>query len=176
MANLSPIKQRGFTLVELLIVIAILAAISIVAYNGIQQRARDAQRTQDIATIYKALEMYYAENNEYPPSGGATVINTAWSNSQDDSWNTLANHLRPYVSQLPKDPTNTTGQAAIYEAGIYNYSYYSSSGANYCYGTPKMRQMFIIGYRKEGVQSQQSVGECLDPRIGPYASSLRVVK
>lgn len=47
-------KQRGFTIVELLIVIvviAILAAISIIAYNGIQSRARDAQRSNDIATI-----------------------------------------------------------------------------------------------------------------------------
>ena len=42
-------KVKGFTLVELLIVIvviAILAAISIVAYNGIQQRSRDSAATK----------------------------------------------------------------------------------------------------------------------------------
>ena len=58
-------KQRsGFTLVELLIVIvviAILASISIVAYQGIQSRARDSQLLQDVKTIAKAMEMYYAD-------------------------------------------------------------------------------------------------------------------
>ncbi|MCA9336117.1 prepilin-type N-terminal cleavage/methylation domain-containing protein, partial [Candidatus Saccharibacteria bacterium] len=44
-------KKTGFTIVELLIVIvviAILAAITIVAYNGIQQRSRDSIRKSDL--------------------------------------------------------------------------------------------------------------------------------
>ena len=56
-------KQVGFTIVELLVVIVvvgILAAISVVAYTGIQERARDAQRSQDMAAIKKALLMYNA--------------------------------------------------------------------------------------------------------------------
>ena len=47
-------RSSAFTIVELLIVIvviAILAAITIMAYNGIQSRARDSQRAQDIQTI-----------------------------------------------------------------------------------------------------------------------------
>ena len=65
-------RRSGFTIVELLIVIvviAILAAISIIAYNGIQQRARDSERVSDISTIQKVLEIYYAENNRYPLRG-----------------------------------------------------------------------------------------------------------
>ena len=53
--------RRGFTIVELLIVIvviAILAAISIVAYNGIQERARDADRKSEIRAYKKPLELY----------------------------------------------------------------------------------------------------------------------
>ncbi|MGB4768441.1 MAG: prepilin-type N-terminal cleavage/methylation domain-containing protein [Candidatus Saccharimonas sp.] len=53
-------KQKGFTIVELLIVIviiAILAAITIVAFNGVQQRARDAKRKQDVAQIAKLLSI-----------------------------------------------------------------------------------------------------------------------
>ncbi len=52
---------RGFTIVELLIVIVIigiLAALVIVAYNGIQQRARDTKRKQDLALISKAISLY----------------------------------------------------------------------------------------------------------------------
>ncbi|MFZ2835796.1 MAG: prepilin-type N-terminal cleavage/methylation domain-containing protein [Candidatus Saccharimonadales bacterium] len=60
---------NGFTIVELLIVIVIigiLAAITIVAYNGIQNRARDAQRKSDLSQIAKALQMYKLDNGSYP--------------------------------------------------------------------------------------------------------------
>jgi prepilin-type N-terminal cleavage/methylation domain-containing protein len=53
-------KQRGFTIVELLIVIviiAILAAISIVGFTGIQKRAADSKRDSDINQYYKAILM-----------------------------------------------------------------------------------------------------------------------
>ena len=62
-------KQKGFTIVELLIVIvviAILAAISIVAFTGIQQRARDSERASDINNIVKALTAYTADGNDWP--------------------------------------------------------------------------------------------------------------
>lgn len=54
-------QKRGFTIVELLIVIvviAILAAITIVAYNGVQQRAHDTKRKNDMATLAKLMNIY----------------------------------------------------------------------------------------------------------------------
>lgn len=64
-------SNSGFTIVELLIVIVvigILAAITIVAFNGIQQRGRDTQRVHNITTIKKSLELFHAENSFYPTS------------------------------------------------------------------------------------------------------------
>ena len=62
-------KQSGFTIIELLIVvvvIAILAAITIVAYNGIQDRAMNSSRISAAQSSYKLMMMYYAENGRYP--------------------------------------------------------------------------------------------------------------
>jgi prepilin-type N-terminal cleavage/methylation domain-containing protein len=80
--TLKQTKQRGFTIVELLIVvviIAILAAITIVAYNGIQNRAK-ASSAQSLAnTIVKKAEAFYAVESSYPASntGFGTGAGTA---------------------------------------------------------------------------------------------------
>ncbi len=69
--------SSGFTIVELLIVIvviAILAVISIIAYNGIQQRARDSERRSEMATIEKALAMYYVDNSGYPTCSNTVYV------------------------------------------------------------------------------------------------------
>ncbi|MFZ2835786.1 MAG: discoidin domain-containing protein [Candidatus Saccharimonadales bacterium] len=61
--------NTGFTIVELLIVIVIigiLAAITIVAYNGIQERARAATLSSDLQNGAKQLKLHYATTNSYP--------------------------------------------------------------------------------------------------------------
>ena len=63
--------RNGFTIVELLIVIVIigiLAAITIVAYNGIQDRARNASIQSDLTNFAKKLETarLYTADGQYP--------------------------------------------------------------------------------------------------------------
>lgn len=64
-------KSQGFTIVELLIVvvvIAILAAITIVSYNGITRSANASSAKSTQASVAKKLEAYAAEEGRYPVS------------------------------------------------------------------------------------------------------------
>ena len=66
--------DSGFTIVELLIVIvviAILAAITIVAYNGIQARAKTVAGQTAAANLDKKMETYNAVNGQYPNAVGS---------------------------------------------------------------------------------------------------------
>lgn len=69
-------SQKGFTIVELLIVIVvigILAAITIVAYNGIQDRARTTSLTADLAKAAKLLAITQADTGSYPTTIPASM-------------------------------------------------------------------------------------------------------
>lgn len=72
--KLANLKQHGFTIVELLIVIVIigiLAAITIVAYNGIQNRARASAVTSSLAGAAKQLELSKVDAGVYPSSSAS---------------------------------------------------------------------------------------------------------
>lgn len=113
-------KQNGFTIVELLIVIVvigILAAITIVAYSGVQSKARDTARTSDIKQVQKALELYYVDVGNYPAVG---TDNSGYALS------TLSTALVPqYMPRIPNDPIQT---------GSANYQYVRGSLAQGSYG------------------------------------------
>lgn len=69
--------SSGYTLVELLIVIAIIAILASMAFIGIsdaQARARDTQRTTDINLLHTRLEEYYTDKGGYPNTISAALF------------------------------------------------------------------------------------------------------
>ena len=110
-------KRYGFTIVELLIVIVvigILASIVIVAFNGIQQRARYAQHQSDIASVDKAIQLFHADNGSYP------TISSAGGNT--GSCATCLNNINGlvpnYIARLPSFPSGGTGYYVYITNGV----------------------------------------------------------
>ena len=91
-------SQRGFTLIEMMIVVAIIAIlVSILVPNFIRARAQaqTAACEANLKEIATALELYETDNEKYPASGTVNASNT---------------DLQPYLKQTPVDPAAGPGQ------------------------------------------------------------------
>ena len=144
-ATLNRYKGSGFTIVELLIVIvviAILAAITIVAYNGIQDRARTTQTAASIEAYAKGLMQYATDNSTYPVSHGclgaaSKCINVAnngavcFSLGGASDYAAFDTMMNQYLgSNLPAPSSATYGCGS---GGQYGGAYYYSADGQSAY-------------------------------------------
>lgn len=98
---------RGFTLIEILIVISIigvLTGITTVSYTKSQEKTRDTQRKNDLQTIKSALNLYYQQNGKYPPLNMAAPTDYYSYNAQP--W--IPDITPNFINNLPKDPTQVS--------------------------------------------------------------------
>lgn len=70
--------HRGFTLIEIAIVVAVVAiltGITLVVYNNVQKQARDTKRQNDMRITISELKKFFDQNGEYPPRMTGTEQN-----------------------------------------------------------------------------------------------------
>jgi type IV pilus assembly protein PilA len=130
--------QQGFTIIELLIVIAIIAILAGLVLNnfqGAQAKARDTQRVTDINNVHSKLEEYYNENGGYPqtftaatfpgidaqslidPKGVTVTINTAAADAAAAGTATAPTSTANYA--YTAYPTNCTNNCTGYVLKTY---------------------------------------------------------
>lgn len=100
--------KQGFTLIELLVVIAIIGSLSALLvpnFMSARERARDAQRKNDIKQLQKALELYKLDQD--PPA----YIATASLPAPCVSWSAGSTM---YMNQVPTDPSGSCSSTKKY--------------------------------------------------------------
>ncbi len=97
-------KSRGFTLIEIMVVVVIMGIMAALIVPKLMGRTEDARRIaakQDIATLMQALKLYNLDNHRYPTTeqGLQALVSKPTSGPAADGWKTGG-----YLDKLPKDP------------------------------------------------------------------------
>jgi len=93
---------KGFTLVELMVVIAVLgmlSAIVMTVLSDAQRDAKDKRRVADLQQLQKALELYYVDHRSYPKQSEFANGNVATNPVFQEL-------MAPYMKGVPRDPIN----------------------------------------------------------------------
>ena len=141
-------KIRGFTLLELLVVISIigiLSSMAIVSLNGARMKARDALRKADMAQLRTALALYYDDHNQYPDCSATWSPNNplTYFGATNNCYNTvltsaISGGTHPILSPMPKDPLNPMNDDTV--SLNYLYRYVSS---------PQGREYILVYYLED---------------------------
>ncbi len=119
--------RRGFTLIEILVVIAIIGILSSVVLASLavsRAKARDAKRIADLDEVKKALELYYDSHGQYPPSAGYSIPTVLATEG--------------FIAKIPVTPN-----------GANAYGYYGGTFSGNTIDTSLASESFILGAQLE---------------------------
>jgi prepilin-type N-terminal cleavage/methylation domain-containing protein len=135
-------SRKAFTLIEILIVIAIIGILTVALLpriQGAQSSARNTARKADLNQIATALAAYNGDAGRYPEN----LDELAWSNS--------------YLKSLPKDPAN---KAVCGEANGEAWYYYARKGDGYILAAYMEKQPWNPNVNYEG-----ECGDAMAPKV-----------
>ena len=119
-------NRSGFTLIEILIVVAIIAILASVVLIGLgptQEAGRDARRLSDLHEVQNGLELYYGKCGYYPggvAAGACAVTATTGYNTGATTMTAALTGVGVGVGSVPLDPTNS---------GTHVYTYHTNGAS-----------------------------------------------
>lgn len=121
-------KKQGFTLIEMLVVVAIIGMLGSLIFGGLisssRSKARDAKRIADVANLQSVMELYYTKYGFYPE---------AQSNWDAFTSILISEETGIGISKIPKDPLDNK----------------STTNRTYMYGRGEEGQDYVLGARME---------------------------
>jgi len=126
--------RKGFTLVEILIVVVILgilAAIVIPQFTDASTQAKTSSLTSDLQTVRSQIELYKVEHNDALPGAGTASFEDALT-EQTDIDGALGSDYGPYLQKIPTNPFNDSNSVEIdgtVGGGDNGWHFNSTSGA-----------------------------------------------
>lgn len=131
---------RGFTLIEVLVVVGILSVLAVALLAAInpaeaQRKTRDVQRLKDLSTLQVAIDSYL---NDHPGVDVSKAVNSSLVKSTDcgaGGW--LGIDVCPYINKVPLDPQNryvtvTTSTATEDKQNAFYYVNIANGGYHIC--------------------------------------------
>lgn len=169
------LPPKGFTIVELLIVIVVigvLAAIVIVAYNGIQESARRNVKISDMKSVQRLVEAYNAQNGAYPATTNKLKANWHAVDVRTDDNCTNGSSQADWIPGLTKLPQSNQGSGAGVD-GIVGCYLYVSNGQEYVISawnmasTPQTSTLYRrLGFREFHSPSSTQFYTCNSNTVG----------
>lgn len=126
----SKFNRKGFTLIEVLIVVAIigiLASVVLVGLGPLQKQGRDARRISDLKSVQAGLEIYYGKCGFYPGNsidaqGVCPASFNAIGGTDAAAWTALTTSLKSAgISNVPVDPNKSRNYAYATDATGNSY-------------------------------------------------------
>jgi len=147
--------NKGFTLIELIIVISIIGTLSMIgigSYANVLKKSRDSKRVADMKDIRLALEQYKIDNGDLPNETIPGGSQSGWEVSTLDNF---MEYLKPYIPSAITDPINSIkpGINMFFtprpsDANLfYMYHYYNGVNTGSYYGCDFTGPFAVFGFR-----------------------------
>jgi len=169
--------ERGFTLIEIMVVVAIigvLSAVLFVSFSDARANARDSVRQADLKQLQLAIELYKAQNGRYPEQGcgggthwtGPGTHPSAWGNVTDCP-EYIAGLVPDFIAVLPTDPSfeNELGRGFMYNTDLAGTRYKVMIHQT-------VESKHVLNYNNEFARCRQNYGTVFcgsTPQFNTYA-------